>query len=433
MDVGGGGGQRAAGLAQTRSLLPNRSFRRLWAAQFSGVTVSYGLTLAGAVLVEQQTSSSGQIGLLLLSAILPAFLASLVAGAVVDHWGQVRVLMASYSARALVALGFWFGTALLPPGQARAVVYATNMLGAIFAQFAISAELSLLPDLVGRRRLMSANSLLQFSILLAEGLGIVVLSPLVIKLAGVPAVGIVGAGLSALGLVLVAALPRDRPSTRDTAGGATVWAGLRTEFQAGWRTIAQDRVLRLVTAQATLAAALVLVLLSLVPGLAARHLGVRVEDAPLLSLPAGLGFLLGAVLMSRLEGRFSRLGWIDMGLVGLGFAVGLLATLSGDHRLGGLWLILPVILGLGLAMALVVVPARTVLQERPPPALRGRVIAAQLALSHAVSVLPLLLGGTLADRLGIQPVLGILGVLAAGAGVVGLHQIRRQSRLSAKG
>jgi DHA3 family macrolide efflux protein-like MFS transporter len=395
--------------------------------------MSYGLTLAGAVLVEQQTSSSAQLGLLLLSAILPAFLASLVAGAVVDRWGQVRVLMVSYPARALIALGFWFGTAVLPQDQARTVVYATNMLGAIFAQFAISAELSLLPDLVGRRQLMSANSLLQFSILIAEGLGIVALSPLVIKLAGVPAVGIVGALLSMLGLVLVAALPRDRPSTRDTAEGNSVWAGLGREFQAGWRTIAQDRVLRLVAAQATLAAALVLVLLSLVPGLASRHLGMRVEEAPLLGLPAGLGFLLGALLMSRLEGRQSRLGWIAMGLVGLGFAVGLLAALSGDRVPGGLWLILPVILGLGSALALVAVPARTVLQERPPPAMRGRVIAAQLALSHAASILPLLVGGTLADRLGIQPVMGVLGVLAAGAGVIGLHQIRRQSRLSAKG
>jgi MFS family permease len=192
------------------------------------------LTLAGAVLVEQQTSSSAQIGLLLLSAILPAFLASLVAGAVVDRWGQVRVLMASYFARAFVALGFWIGTAFLPPGQARAVVYATNLFGAIFAQFAISAELSLLPDLVGKRQLMSANSLLQLSILLAEGLGIVVLSPLVMKLAGVPAVGIVGAGLSVLGLALVTALPRDRPSTQDTAEGASVWAGLGQDSrQAG--------------------------------------------------------------------------------------------------------------------------------------------------------------------------------------------------------
>jgi MFS family permease len=397
------------------------------------VTVSYGLTLAGAVLVERQTSSSAQIGLLLLSAILPAFLASLVAGTVVDRWGQVGVLMASYSARAMVALGFWFGTALLPPGQARAVVYVTNMLGAVFAQFAISAELSLLPDLVTRRHLMSANSLLQFSMLLAQGLGVVVLSPLVIKLAGVPAVGIVGAGLSALGLLLVVPLPRDRPSTRDAAETSSVWAGLGKELQAGWRTIAQDRVLRLVTAQATLAAALVLVLLSLLPGLAARHLNMRVEDAPLLGLPAGLGFLLGALLMSRLERRLGRLGWIAMGLIGLGSTVGLLAALSGGRGPGGLWLIMPVILGLGVMLALVVVPARTVLQERPPPALRARVISAQLALSHAASILPLLLGGTIADRLGIRPVMAILGVLVAGVGAIGLQQIPRQRRSSAKG
>jgi hypothetical protein len=110
--------------------------------------------------------------------------------------------------------------------------------------------------------------------------------------------------------------------------------------------------------------------------------------------------------------------------------MGLLAALSGDRGLGGLWLILPVILGLGLALALVVVPSRTVLQERPPPALRARVIAAQLALSHAASIVPLLLGGTLADHLGIQPVMALLGVSAAAAGIIGLNQILRLRRLS---
>jgi hypothetical protein len=339
--------------------------------------------------------------------------------------------MTSYSARAVVALGFWFGTALLPPGQARAVVYGANTLGAIFAQFAISAELSLLPDLIGNRQLLSANSLLQFSMLLAQGLGVVALSPLVIKLAGVPAVGIVGAGLSVLALALVAVLPRDRPRTRDTDERAPVWAGLAKDLQAGWRVIARDPVLRLVAAQATLAAALLLVLLSLVPGLAARHLGIGVEDAPLLGLPAGLGFLLGALMMARFEGRLSRLGWIAMGLIGLGSAVGLLAAVSDNRGHEGLWLILLLILGLGLTMALVVVPARTILQERPPPNLRGRVIAAQLALSHAMSVLPLLLGGSLADHFGIQAVMGILGVLAATAGFLGLNQIRRLKRVSA--
>jgi MFS family permease len=181
-------------------------------------------------------------------------------------------------------------------------------------------------------------------------------------------------------------------------------------------------LLSLVTAQATLAAVLLLVLLSLVPGLASRHLGLSVEDAPFLILPGGLGFGLGAVLAGRWERWLSRRTWIAVGLTGVGVAIGLLAALAGE---GGLWLSRFLILGMGLALALVIIPARTVVQERPPAHMRGRVIAAQLALSNAAAVIPLLMGGALADRLGIRPVMGLLGLLAVGGGAVGLHQARR--------
>jgi hypothetical protein len=86
--------------------------------------------------------------------------------------------------------------------------------------------------------------------------------------------------------------------------------------------------------------------------------------------------------------------------------------------------VLPVIFCLGLALALVVISARVVLQERPPAEVRGRVIAAQLALANAAAVLPLLLGGALADQLGIPPVMGFLGLVAVGVGAIGLHQVR---------
>ena len=90
---------------------------------------------------------------------------------------------------------------------------------------------------------------------------------------------------------------------------------------------------------------------------------------------------------------------------------------------GGLWLILPLIFSIGIALALVIVSARVVLQERPPAEMRGRVIAAQLALANAAAVLPLLLGGSLADHLGIQPVMGLLGLLAVGAGALSLRNV----------
>ena len=62
-----------------------------------------------------------------------------------------------------------------------------------------------------------------------------------------------------------------------------------------------------------------------------------------------------------------------------------------------------------------------ILEERPPAEMRGRVIAAQLALANAVAIVPLLLGGALADQVGIQPVMAILAVLALLAGAAGLR------------
>lgn len=411
-------------MGETGSLLKNRLFRRLLAAQFSTTTVIYGLSLAGVVLVEERTHSSARTSLVILSSILPAFLGSLVSGAVVDRWGRVRVLLASYLMRALAALAFWGGIQLLPLESALAVVYTVNATTATFAQFATPAELALLPDLVGQARLMSANTLYQFNMLIAEGMGIVLLSPLVIKLAGVPAVGLLGTLLCLAALALAATLPRDRKRASQTERKRSDWAALGTDLQAGWRTIAQDCLLSLVVVQATLAAVLLLVLLSLVPGLVSRHLGLKVEDAPFLMLPGGLGFVLGSILMNHWEKRLSRQGWIAGGLIIVGSNIGLLAALAGAEGGIRLALVVVLILGVGLALALVIIPARTVLQERPPAPVRGRVIAAQLAVGNAAAVIPLLMGGTLADRWGIRPVMGVLGLLAVGAGAAGLYHAR---------
>jgi MFS family permease len=413
---------RSLEMASTTVLLKNRYFRRLWVAQFCTVTVLYGLSLAGIALVEQQTQSSARTGLVILSSILPAFLASLVSGAVVDRWGKRRVLIASHLARGLVSLAFWAAASFFSPSLALVTVYTVNVAGAIFAQFALPAELSLLPDLVEPSSLVPGNALLQISMLVAEGLGIVILTPVIVKLLGVPAVGFIGAGLCLLGVILVMALPKDPALERQPDSGRSAWKGLVADLQGGWRTISQDRLLTVVAIQATVAATLLLVLLSLLPGLISRYFGLAVEDAPLLLLLGGLGFVFGSFLMSRWHRRLGRPAWIAVGLTGLGTSIILLSLLSGWR--GQVWLSLLPIFGIGVNLALVIVSARVILQERPPGSMRGRVIAAQLALANAVAILPLLLGGSLADQVGIRPVIGLLGLVALGAGALGLRQVR---------
>jgi MFS family permease len=414
-------------LALPPRLLHNSAFLRLWIAQTCAMTVVYGLSMAGVAVIEEQTHSSTQTGVVIISSILPGFLASLVAGAVVDRFGRLRVLVISHLTRALVALLFWGGTQLDSSTLILVTVYVVNATGIALSQFATASEMAMLPDLVGRERLLSANSLLGFSLLVAEGLGIVVVAPLVIKLGGAPAMGAVSTVLYLVALIVVITL-RQSPAAVSAAGpGATRWAGwaaFRSDIRDGWRTIARDRLLGLVIAQVTLAGVLLLVLLSLVPGLLARHLGMGIEDAPFLILPGGIGFVVGLFLLGRLERRLSRTLWIAGGLIGVGTSIVLLAISSSRGEASSLGLMVALIVGIGLGLAAVVVPSRTVIQERPPAEMRGRVVAAQLALGNAAAIVPLLLGGALADRMGIQPVIGLLGLAALSAGALGLHYAR---------
>ena len=145
-------------------------------------------------------------------------------------------------------------------------------------------------------------------------------------------------------------------------------------------------------------------------------------DAPYVLLPGGLGFVVGLYWVGRQRERLRPQRTITAGLLGLGLSILLLGYLATDG--GSVWVALPCILALGLSLGGIIVPARVMLQRRPPPAMRSRVIATQLALSNAAAVVPLLLGGTLADRWGIRPVMLGLGLVALAAGLAGLFLLR---------
>jgi MFS family permease len=385
----------------------------------------YAVSLAGLTMVEELTHSTTLNAVTLLSAILPAFLGSLIAGAVVDRLGKVRVLLASQAAWALTGLVFWLATGMLSPTWAIFAILSANTSMALVSQFALSAEYALLPVLVDPALLLQANSLFQISLVAGEGLGVFLLAPMMIKMIGIPSVGVIAAILCLLGLALVARLPREATQAPEPAKERQNWRALAGDLRAGWQVIARDPVLGLVTVQATLAAALLLILIALLPGLASRYLGVGVENMPFLLLPGGLGFALGLVLVNHWESRLDRLVWIGGGLAALGVGIALLAAGSVRPPLFAPILISLLIIGLGLALTLI--PARTVLQERPPAEVRARVISTQLALGNAAAVIPLLLGGSLADQIGIQPLLVLMALVSALAGLVGIRMAQGRS------
>jgi MFS family permease len=92
-------------------------------------------------------------------------------------------------------------------------------------------------------------------------------------------------------------------------------------------------------------------------------------------------------------------------------------------------LVLPIMLMAlvaGLGFVAIMVPTQTYLQERAPVELRGRVFAVQLMLSNFASIVPLLLLGGLADLIGVDKTLLLIGVLIAIAGLLSVRMVPGQ-------
>jgi MFS family permease len=64
----------------------------------------------------------------------------------------------------------------------------------------------------------------------------------------------------------------------------------------------------------------------------------------------------------------------------------------------------------GFAFVAIFVPAQTIMQERTPMALRGRLFAVAMVLSNLASIGPLLLAGAIADVLGVARAFTLLGL-----------------------
>ena len=69
---------------------------------------------------------------------------------------------------------------------------------------------------------------------------------------------------------------------------------------------------------------------------------------------------------------------------------------------------------MGFFYAMLNAPAQTVLHERAPPEMRGRIFATQVVSANFISLIPLLMVGVITDVLNITAMLIILAVLVAG-------------------
>lgn len=426
------------------SVLQNGPFRRLWLVELLTQTVQNAVWYMALVLVERATKSTTLLSVTVVTAVLPAALFGMLAGALVDRWPKRPVLIGANLVRAAIVPFY------LLPGATIVPVLVANFLMNAAAQFFYPAELAMIPHVLRKARLTAAMGLFNVTWTVAQFLGLVLLGPLLLKALGAQAgaVAIVIAGTVAYAVSggLMALLPPDTVDdvarrARASARGGGAPGQILGELREGLHSLHRHTPARLAILYLALTTTLLLVVATLAPRYAVRELHIGAADAISLIAPAGVAMAVASSLAPGLVRRFGRERVIQRGLLVMVGALVLLALVGPVQRwflLHGLvasadlrgWHLLASRIGvvmllaalLGWQMGLVMVPAQAIVAEWAPERLRGRIFSIQLTLTNLAAIVPLLILGGLADLVGIPAVLLLIALVVL---VLWYHALRR--------
>jgi len=419
-----------------------RRFRLLWLAQIFAHTAQNATLFTLLVLVVAETGSSIHGSFLVLSYVFPSVLFGLVAGLLVDRWRKRTVLLFT----SVLRMGACIAFLLVSPNVW--LIYTINLGFSTLGQFFTTADAASIPALVPRNQLMAANGLFNLAVTGSQFGGMVLLAPVFIKSFGSDALFIMAALFFLVATVLAYRLPEIETEEGLEAGNGErpLLRGAATEMWRTLRLLRHDLPSNIALLQMTVSSSLVLFFAVLVPRYMQSVLQVAPADAVFIFAPTGVGALLGLRALPWIAPRLGKGPVVVAGLVGialclvaLGFVERIADFMEGtenlnpfasDGRVAGLSLLVALTMALtgplGFAYALVNAPAQTILHERAPAEMRGRVFASQLVLANLVSIGPLILIGGVADLYGVSPVLLTIAVVVLLVAAISVFQEGRE-------
>jgi MFS family permease len=423
-----------------RAVLGNGPFLRLWLAQAISQTasnmVNFALLLRVRNIVEVHSLAQANtaISLVILAFSLPSVLFGPLAGVMADRMNR-RLLMAGVNALRAVAVVLFL---VIRPGwhvqTILAAHYLVTFLFGIAGQLFAPAEGATIPALVPRHQLINANALFNLTFTAAQLLGFATLGPILSKVLGIDRLFGLTVLLFLVCAALVLTLPRTPIPHRATEADGHPMTRLWADIREGLVFILQDPALVKAIAYLTVAATTFLMVASLGPEFVTSVIGLSKEDIGYIVAPAGLGVLLGALVVGKVVKRFPREQVIHWAITLAGVMLLLLAL--SRNLLALVWfngdapvVVETIVAGgfaalLGVCNSFILVPAQTILQERSQEHIRARVYATFFTISNTVSFVPIFFAAASADLFGVVEVLSVVALLLIGFGLISLLQDR---------
>lgn len=405
------------------SLTRDQDYMLLWWSRLLGQTAQGAVLYALMILVIDLSDRSFFSSLFVACSSVASIALGLPAGIVVDNFPR-RLLMFT-----LNMLRFLFMLMLVAVDPGLPSVFAATMAIWIIHQFYSPSEASTLADLVPPRQYVAAQSMFNLALTIAQGVGLAVVAPILLRLGGARLVFVLAGALWLLAAAIIVLLP-----PLQSSGGSSTRRNVRATLTAGLSFVRRDRP----TLEAILDDVLVSLgmstLVVVIPFYLERVLGTSKENTVFVFAPAAVGLMLGlrlAPIFSRMIGERVTAFLSVSFFAGCVFCIGFVrqtydllnATLGipldqiTDWLSISPFILLTMMLSIpaGMANSIVNVSARSILLHRTPGHVRGQVIASQSLIGNVLGLVPTLLAGLATDLFGVLPVaVGIAVVILMG-------------------
>jgi MFS family permease len=377
--------------------LRNKSFAFLWFAEIFSQVAMNMLNFILILVAYQLTNSNTAVSGIVLAFTIPAVIFGLLAGVYVDRWDKKNVLFATNFIRAglLVLLAFFHTN--LP------ILYILTFAVSTVTQFFIPAETPIIPLIVKKELLYSANALfgigLYGAILIAYGLS----GPSLLIFKSTNSFLLLGF-IFLLAAICIFLIKESIKGNHSSKKQVTLFYEIKETFSLIVKTKeVYSSFILLILIQI-----LVLIVAVLGPGYAKNILHVQIAEFPLLFVtPAAIGMVLGAVLLIHYLHDFPKQKSARIGLFISAISVLLLpygSKVTSRAFVQVINIYLPKVLQItnlhimvilafvmGFAIALIFVPSNTIIQEKTSDELRGKIYGTLNAVVSLCSIIPALL------------------------------------------
>jgi MFS family permease len=389
-------------------LWSNRDFIRFWTADsFSwvGSQVSMlALPLLAAVTLD---ASAFEVGALAAAGQAPMFVIGLFAGAWVERRKRRHVLIGADMARAILLLSI--PIAALFDVLSMPLLYAVAFTIGIFTVFFDVSYLSFLPTLVGRDRLVEANSKLEASSSAAQVAG-PFLGGLLVGILTAPFAMLVDAFSFLASAFFLRRIETDEPDPEPAPHDQNIWQ----QIGSGIRYVGHESTLRALVGCSAVTNFSGYIFMAVYVIYMNRELNLGSTSIGFVFAAGGVGALIGSLLAERVALRFGT-GWTLIGAqFGFG-ATGLLVPLAIFIPSVALPLVVAAEFLQWLTLLVYAVNAVSLRQTITPDAFLGRVNATFTFVARGMMPIGSLAGGVLGEVIGLPMtlVVGEIGMFLA--------------------